>query len=283
MRPARDPLPRPGPGASIVSLTTDFGLADPFVGLVKAQILRRCPHARLIDLTHQIGPHRVEEAAFWLERSWRFFPVGTLHLVVVDPGVGSGRGLLAVSVADHLFLGPDNGVLGGVATTSGAAVRNVTSQTLDGLGLATPSATFHGRDVFAPLAGELAAGRLSFEALGPETPRWVRRPGADPVVGDEGVVGRIVLIDRFGNCFSNIEIESIARHEVVSVSFGGHALPLVRTYADRPPGSDVALINAFGVLEAARVQGDAAQALGLRPGSPVIVTWQGRVPATRRG
>ena len=275
-------MPHHDPGATIISLTTDFGLADPFVGLVKAQILQRCPHARLIDLTHQIGPHRVEEAAFWLERSWRFFPVGTLHLVVVDPGVGSERGLLAVSAAGHVFLGPDNGVLGGVAEASGATVRSVTPQTLDGLGLVAPSATFHGRDVFAPLAGELAAGRLSFEALGPEAPRWAGRPGPAPAVSDGGVVGRIVVIDRFGNCFSNIDVEAITRHEVASVSFGDHTLPLVRTYADRPPGSDIALINAFGVLEAARVQGNAAQALGLRPGSPVTVTWQGRTAAARR-
>ena len=275
-------MPHQDPGATIVSLTTDFGLADPFVGLVKAQILQRCPNARLIDLTHQIGPHRVEEAAFWLERSWRFFPLGTLHLVVVDPGVGSARGVLAVSAAGHVFLGPDNGVLGGVAGASGATVRSVTPQTLDGLRLAAPSATFHGRDVFAPLAGELAAGRLSFEVLGPEAPRWAGRPGPDPAVSDGGVVGRIVVIDRFGNCFSNIDVEVISRHEVAGVSFGDHALPLVRTYADRPPGTDIALINAFGVLEAARVQGNAAEALGLRPGSPVTVTWQDRAPAARR-
>lgn len=266
----------------LVSLTTDFGLADPFVGLVKAQILGRCPQALLVDLTHGIAPQRVEEAAFWVERSWRHFPAGTLHLVVVDPGVGSPRRLLAVRLAGQLFLGPDNGALGGLAASPGAEVRNVSAGTLDRLGLAKPSATFHGRDVFAPLAGELAAGRLTFEALGLPAGSWVPRPGPDPAPVADGVLGRVVLIDHFGNCFSNIDAELIVVHDIEEVRFGGHALPIVRTYADRPAGTDVALVNAFGVLEAARVEGRADAALGLRPGSPVAVRWRGGMPAARR-
>lgn len=281
MSAAPDARPSPQRVPRLVSLTTDFGLADPFVGLVKAQILRRCPGALIVDLTHEVMPHDVEAAAFWLERSWSHFPSGSLHLVVVDPGVGSPRGLLAVQVADQLFLGPDNGVLGALAAMSGACARKVSAETLVRLGLAAPSATFHGRDLFAPLVGELAAGRLRFDALGPVADGWVRRPGPDPEAGPNKVLGRVILIDRFGNCFSNIEEQSLIAHEVQFVRFGGHELPLVRSYADRPPGTDVALINAFGVLEAARVQGRAADALGLGPGSPVEVSWPGQAPAAR--
>jgi S-adenosylmethionine hydrolase len=279
MSAARDAKPPPQGVPRLVSLTTDFGLADPFVGLVKAQILRRCPGALIVDLTHEIAAHDVEAAAFWLERSWDYFPAGSLHLVVVDPGVGGSRGLLAVQVAEQLFLGPDNGALGGLAAMSGGCVRKVSTETLGCLGLTSPSATFHGRDVLAPLVGELAAGRLRFDALGPLADGWVRRPGPDPKASHDRVLGRVILVDRFGNCFSNIEAQSFISHEVQLVRFGGHCLPLVRSYAERPPGTDIALINAFGVLEAARVQGRAADALGLGPGSPVEVSWQGEAPA----
>lgn len=279
MPAARDAKRPPQGVPRLVSLTTDFGLADPFVGLVKTQILRRCPGALIVDLTHEIAPHHVEAAAFWLERSWNHFPAGSVHLVVVDPGVGGSRGLLAVQVAGQSFLGPDNGALGGLASISGSCVRQVSTEILGRLGLTSPSATFHGRDVLAPLVGELAAGRLRFDALGPVVGGWVRRPGPDPVAGHDRVLGRVILVDRFGNCFSNIEAQSLISHEVRLVRFGGHCLPLVRSYVERPPGTDVALINAFGVLEAARVQGRAADALGLGPGSPVEVSWQGGAPA----
>lgn len=261
---------------AVISLTTDFGLDDPFVGLVKAQLLCRCPEARLVDLTHGVAAQRVEEGAFWLERSWRYFPEGTVHVAIVDPGVGSARGVLAVRTGGHLFLGPDNGLLGGVAATPGATVRRVRAELPARLGLTAPSATFHGRDVFAPLAGELAAGRLAYETLGPAVNDWVVLPGSGPDKGPQGWRGRVIVIDRFGNCFSNIEEISIVKSEIVDIRFGEHLLPLVRTYADRPQGTPVALFNSFGVLEAACVQGRADRALGLVHGSPVAVSCRPR-------
>lgn len=263
-----------GGTAAMISLTTDFGTADPFVGLVKAQILRRCPGALLIDLTHDIHPQRIEEGAFWLERCWCHFPEGSLHLVVVDPGVGGDRALLGVQLAGHLFLGPDNGVLGGIAATPGAELRVVAPRTLERIGCATPSATFHARDLFAPLAGELAAGRLAFAELGQQPTSWVPRPGAEPWIGPSVARGRVVVIDRFGNCFSNLDGKLIARRRPSAIRFAGHELPLVRTYSDRPSGSDVALVNACGVLEAARVGGSAAESLGIGLGSEVEVIWR---------
>ena len=263
--------------SGIVSLTTDFGVSEPFVGLVKAQILARHPAARVVDLTHGVPPFSTEAAAFWIERSHRFFPPGSVHVVVVDPGVGTSRRLLAVALDAQLFVAPDNGVLGPLAGMPGASVRAVAASTLLELGIREPSPTFHGRDILGPLAGELSSGGVSFEKLGSRCDDWVRPGWARPEVAGKKVSGRVVIVDNFGNCFSNIEAQSIVPHEVKAVSFGGHALPWVRTYGDRPPGTGIALINAFGVLEAAWVEGNACRQLGLTPGAAVEVEL-GRVP-----
>jgi len=257
--------------SGVVSLTTDFGVSEPFVGLVKAQILARHPAARIVDLTHGVPPFSTEAAAFWTERSHRYFPPGSVHVVVVDPGVGTDRRLLAVAVDDQLFLAPDNGVLGPLAGLPGAKVRAVAASTLLELGIREPSATFHGRDVLGPLAGELSSGEVPFEKLGSPCDDWVRPGWAPPEALGKTVLGRVIIVDHYGNCFSNIESQSIVPYEVKRVSFGGHALPWVRTYGDRPPGTGIALINAFGVLEAAWVEGSACRQLGLAPGSPVEV------------
>ena len=257
--------------SGVVSLTTDFGVSEPFVGLVKAQILARHPAARIVDLTHSVPPFSTEAAAFWTERSHRYFPPGSVHVVVVDPGVGTDRRLLAVAVDDQLFLAPDNGVLGPLAGLPGAKVRAVAASTLLELGIREPSATFHGRDILGPLAGELSSGEVPFEKLGSPCDDWVRPGWAPPEALGKTVLGRVIIVDHYGNCFSNIESQSIVPYEVKRVSFGGHALPWVRTYGDRPPGTGIALINAFGVLEAAWVEGSACRQLGLAPGSPVEV------------
>jgi len=270
--PAPPQVPAGGrPTSGVVSLTTDFGVSEPFVGLVKAQILARHPAARIVDLTHSVPPFSTEAAAFWTERSHRYFPPGSVHVVVVDPGVGTDRRLLAVAVDDQLFLAPDNGVLGPLAGLPGAKVRAVAASTLLELGIREPSATFHGRDVLGPLAGELSSGEVPFEKLGSPCDDWVRPGWAPPEALGKTVLGRVIIVDHYGNCFSNIESQSIVPYEVKRVSFGGHALPWVRTYGDRPPGTGIALINAFGVLEAAWVEGSACRQLGLAPGSPVEV------------
>ncbi len=257
------------PASGIVSLTTDFGLDDPYVGLMKARILGRHPGARIIDLTHGITPHRPVEAGFWLERSRQHFPPGSVHVAVVDPGVGTGRGLLAVALDGQVFLAPDNGLLATLADSPGAEVRVVTEAVLARLGLLALSATFHGRDIFAPLAGEIASTRLPFEELGPVSGNWVT--GGMPKTRTEHgrCQGEVILIDRFGNLFSNIEESSLKVDEVKSVTFGPHVLPLVRTYGEASIGAPVALVNAFGVIEAAVVEGRAADALGLGIGALV--------------
>jgi S-adenosylmethionine hydrolase len=258
-----------GPGAPIVTLTTDFGLSDAFVGLVKAGVLARAPRARIVDLTHAVPPYDVEAGAFWIERSFRFFPAGTLHLGVVDPGVGTARRILLVEQAGQLFLGPDNGLLGPIGALEGAVVRAVDRDFLDSLGLTRISPTFHGRDLFAPLAGLLACGSCHAADVGPVIDDWQRPSWRRAIDTPDGVLGRVIIIDRFGNCFSNIQAESLVNYEHPVGLAGGHELPLVRTYGERPDGSLVILANAFGVLEVACVGGSAALSLGLGLGDPV--------------
>jgi S-adenosylmethionine hydrolase len=266
----------------VVSLTTDFGVTEPFVGLVKAQLLARHPGARIVDLTHGIPPCSTEAAAFWIERSGGYFPPGSLHLVIVDPGVGTNRRILAVEVDGQCYLGPDNGVLGSLAGRAGARVRAVQMASLASLGIGPPSPTFHGRDVFAPLAGALSSGDLSFGELGVPCEDWVRSSWRQPQRVGARILGRVILVDSFGNCFSNIDEQSLVEYEVISVTFGTHKLPWVRTYGDRPGGSAVALVNAFGVVEAAWVEGNAADRLGLAPGAAVEVRL-GRTAASAKG
>jgi len=260
----------------VVTLTTDFGLRQPFVALMKAIIRSRCPDSHVVDLTHEVAPFAVVEAGFWLERCFQYFPPGSLHVAVVDPGVGSSRPLLAVEWAEHLFLAPDNGLLGRLADRPGAKARRVTEHVLAAHGLPRISATFHGRDLFAPLAGDLAAGRLSWAGLGPTVAD--ARPSPVPSASREGDSwhGEVLLIDHFGNCFSNLEISPDSISSIREVRFGSRSLPVVRTYSDRPAGSVVALVNSFGVMEAACVQGRADVALGLAVGSPVEVLFEPR-------
>ena len=259
--------------SGVVTLTTDFGLKDPFVGVMKGQLVAGYAAVRIIDLTHEIPAHWPAEAGFWLARAFRYFPVGTVHVAVVDPGVGSAREIAAVEAAGHLFLAPDNGLLGPVL--DGAApvrARHVAAAVLSRLGIHAPSATFHGRDVFAPLAAALAEGRLQPADLGPPVdelvPGWIE--GAEAAAGQ--VTGTVITIDHFGNLITNIEsrhLQGIA-HPVVRV--GGRDFALRRTYSDVRPGEYLALVNSFDVLEIARAERSAAEGLGLARGAPVTVT-----------
>ena len=258
----------------VVTLTTDFGLQDPFVGVMKGRILGRLPSARLVDLTHDVLAHWPAEAGFWLARSYEYFPQGTVHVAVVDPGVGGARDIAIVTGAGHVFLAPDNGLLAPVLARLPAAtveMRRLDPAVLPGLGVAAVSATFHGRDIFAPLAAELAAGRSGPAALGPVVdelvPGWIEEPGVSP----GQVAGTIVTIDHFGNLITNIDAALLRTMTRPVVRLAGRELPLRRTYSDVRPGEYLALVNAFGVLEIARAEQSAAAGLGLARGAPVLV------------
>jgi S-adenosylmethionine hydrolase len=256
--------------SGIVTLTTDFGLRDPFVGVMKGRILARDRSLQIVDLTHDVLAHWPAEAGFWLARSFRYFPPGTVHVAVVDPGVGGPREIAAVETDGHVFLAPDNGLLAPVIeSVASSTARRVTAAVLESIGVGHPSATFHGRDIFAPLAAELASGRLLPAGLGPVVaeliPGWIE----DPVVTGGQVAGSVVTIDHFGNLISNIDARHLASmaHPVVRVA--GRELALKRTYSDVRPGDYLALVNSFGVLEVARAEGSAAEGLGLQRGAPV--------------
>lgn len=258
--------------SGIITLTTDFGLRDPFVGVMKGAILSRFRAACIVDLTHDILAHWPAEAGFWLNRSFEYFPRGTLHVSVVDPGVGTARELLAVQARGHLMLAPDNGLLAEVIDAiPQAQVIRIDAAALASLGLRAASATFHGRDIFAPLAAELASGRLRPEALGSPTTQFVPSWLEAVVVARDCVSGVIVTVDHFGNLLTNIDAKWLAPMVEPHVYAGHQILPVRRTYAEAKPGENLALINSFGVLEIACAEGHAADKMGLSRGAPVSV------------
>lgn len=260
--------------SGVITITTDFGHQGPFVGVMKGRILGRFPQARLIDLTHEILVHWPAEAGFWLSRAFQYFPPGTVHVAVVDPGVGTSRDILVVSAGGHLFTAPDNGLLAPiVARHPQAGIVRLRGEGLQRLKIHHASATFHGRDIFAPVAAELAAGHCRIEELGEPVsadslvPAWVEEPLVEPA----SVTGLIITIDHFGNLITNIDGHLIERFRLPLVHAGHHAVPLLRTYGDTRPGQYLALVNSFGVLEIARAEQSAAEGLGLGRGAPVVV------------
>lgn len=259
--------------SGIVTLTTDFGRRDIYAGLLHAVILGIDPRLRVVDLTHDVAPHAILEAAFLLESAYRYFPPGTVHLAVVDPGVGTARPLIAIEAGAALFVAPDNGLLTvvwqGLADEERRAAR-IVELTEARLWRLPVSSTFHGRDILAPVAAHLAAGR-PLEEAGPPREGLTILPEAQPTITSPNTIqGRIVHIDRFGNCSTNIPAAALGGASIVTA--GGHPLGwLRRTYADVAPGQPLALAGSDGRLEVAVREGSAAETLGLRVGDPVWV------------
>jgi S-adenosylmethionine hydrolase len=261
--------------AGVITVTTDFGHRGPFVGTMKGVIVSRFAAARIIDLTHEAYVHWPAEAGFWIARSYHYFPRGTVHLAVVDPGVGTDRSVLLAVGDGHAFLAPDNGLLAEVVEKSRATVYHVRNEVIEAERLPDTSATFHGRDVFAPLAAALAAGTLAPAAIGVPTTDFV--PSIiEPAERRGGqFVGLVITTDHFGNLITNITREDVETFRQPVVHAGGHEVPLRRTYGDVEPGALLALINSFGVLEIASAEQNAAERLGLGRGAPVRVAEAG--------
>ncbi|MDZ7643184.1 MAG: SAM-dependent chlorinase/fluorinase [Woeseiaceae bacterium] len=245
----------------VITITTDFGHKGPFVGVMKGVIAGRFRAAHVIDLTHDIPAHWPPEAGFWMSRAYRWFPPGSVHLGIVDPGVGTERDILLAVHDGHLFIVPDNGLLDPLLT-SAATVCRLDPERTGPLALAPPSATFHGRDIFAPLAAELAAGRVDYRNLGDAVSDWVPGWLDDPQVAAGRVSGVIVTVDAFGNLISNIDGGLLETFRTPEVRLAGHRLPMLTTYGRAQPGSYLALVNSFGVLEIARAEGNAADGTG---------------------
>jgi hypothetical protein len=258
----------------VITITTDFGHQGPFVATMKGRVLARLPEARIIDVTHEVPVYWPAEAGFWLARSYPYFPEGSVHIAVVDPGVGTRREILAITADGHLFLAPDNGLLAPIVRRARTCeIRRLeTERVMARLQLPPASATFHGRDIFAPIAAEIAAGRVRPVELGPVTPDIVPAWVDEPAVSPDQVAGVVITVDHFGNLITNIDGSMIQAFRRPVVRTGGHSFPLRRTYGDVQPGDYLALINSFGVLEIARAEQSAAEALGLGRGAPVVVS-----------
>lgn len=255
----------------VITLTTDFGHRGPFVGVMKGAILTRLPTTRIIDLTHEIPAHWPVEAGFWLARSFRYFPAGTVHVAVVDPGVGTGRSIIAGARDGHVFLAPDNGLLEPVLGLHPAHCHRLADAWRLKQDWPGPSSTFHGRDIFAPLAADLAAGRVQLADIGPAVDELIPSLQEEPEADAHGTRGTVIAIDNFGNLITNIDGALIAGYRRPEVLAAGRRLTVLRTYGEARPGEFLALVNSFGVLEIARSEGNAAEALGLGRGAPVMV------------
>jgi S-adenosylmethionine hydrolase len=258
--------------SGIITTTTDFGHQGPFAAIMRGVILSRFRAATIVDLIHDIPAQWPPEAGFWVNAAYRYFPPGTVHLAVVDPGVGTERRILLVDCDGHMFLAPDNGLLARLLDAHPSAVAyHLKDSAIADFGLDDQSNTFHGRDIFAPIAAELAAGRVDLDAIGTRTEDWIPDWIDEPERRDNAVHGVIVTIDTFGNLISNIERKHCADFDAVKVRFAGRELALQQTYARVTPGDYLALFNSFDVIEIARSEGNASESLGAARGAPVSV------------
>jgi S-adenosylmethionine hydrolase len=255
----------------IITLTTDFGEDSPYAAAMKGVILCMNPAARIVDLSHQIPPQDVRQAAFFLAESIPFFPSGAIHVVVVDPGVGSDRGLLYVEIDSHRLLAPDNGCWTLLKGTTQRVVRLMESN----YWRSEISSTFHGRDILAPVAAHLSLG-VDPALLGPGAEVWEKLEMPALLHSAEGVGGEVVYVDHFGNLVTNIPAALVERQPTL-LAVGGQARPgfvWARTYADAKPGQLLALVSSGGFVEVAVAQGSAADRLGARTGAKVILRWE---------
>lgn len=257
---------------AIVTLLTDFGMADTYVAQMKGVMLGIDPTLRLVDLTHAIPPQDILEGAFQLATAVDAFPPGTVHVAVVDPGVGTERRAVVVRTRHAVFVAPDNGVLSFAVSAGVEEVRELLNPQLH---RETVTATFHGRDIFAPSAALFASGRLAVKDAGPalDPDALVRLDIPEVRVTGDVITGPVVSIDRFGNCLTLIRPAHIpAGRRIDSVECGEfRATRLSRTYAEESPGSPVALIGSFGTLELAAREANAARRWSIERGDIVAV------------
>jgi hypothetical protein len=244
--------------APIVTLTTDFGLSDHYVGVMKGVILGICPGAQLVDISHQVSPYAIAEGAFLIGQTYRYFPNGTVHLVVVDPGVGSPRRPIVVQAAGQHFVGPDNGVFGMIFAREEHAVRLIQNREY----FPEPvSHTFHGRDIFAPVAAHLAAG-VGISLIGEILANYVRPSFEKPRQTGPGTwEGEILKVDHFGNVITNFHADEFPAFEELALG-AARVCRLVRSYAEANAGELVAIAGSSGYLEVSVKQESAAKKIG---------------------
>jgi len=252
----------------IITLLTDFGDRDGFVGMMKGVMLSINPRVKIVDISHHVPSQDIETGAFVLKNSYHYFPPGTIHVAVVDPGVGSERRILAVAADEYFFIAPDNQILKYIFhTIETLTVIEVLNRKFF---LNEVSQTFHGRDIFAPVAAHLSSG-VPIENLGSVIHDYDRGEIDVPVITDEKIIGRIIYSDKFGNLITNIS-EASLRKRSYSIVIGSLIITrLSQSYADAGIGQPLAIIGSSGYLEIAVRNGNARQQLSLKRGDFVHI------------
>jgi len=253
---------------------SDFGLDDNYVGIMKAVILKINPEVDLVDLTHSVEPQNLIQAALHLHSAYKFFPESTIFLCVVDPGVGSNRNAIIVKNAQHIFIGPDNGIFSPTLKETG--VEEIYTITNDHYFLSPVSHTFHGRDIFAPVAAHVAKG-VALKEFGKKRDDYMSLeiPRAELKDEEKKLYGEIIAIDRFGNLITNVEDDFVVdQSEHIHVHIKDQMIPgLSLSYADRSEGALLALVGSKGYLEISVNHGSAKRDLKAEVGDPVVVEY----------
>jgi S-adenosylmethionine hydrolase len=255
-----------------ITLATDFGARDSYVGTMKGVILRINPSANTVDITHLIQPQDLMEASLVLENCYRFFPIGTVHVVVVDPGVGTSRRPIIVDTPEYLFVGPDNGVFSRILSSqTSCEVREIRNESFQ---LPQISDTFHGRDIFAPVAGYLSRGVLP-EEMGPLVADPLRRDPPQPQVWQDQITGEVIYVDSFGNIITNVSrelFEMVMKGRRFRIMVNGKQIEQIsRSYQDVERGKAVALFGSMDMLEIAVHGGQADRRIGAGKGDPIQI------------
>lgn len=258
-----------------IALLTDFGTRDPYLAQMKGAILAVHPEAHMVDLSHDLKPHDVRRASYFLDKAIRTFPAHTIVVAVVDPGVGSSRAPIAIRTrSGRTYVGPDNGLFSHVILREKLAeARQIDNPSL--YQRAEPSNTFHGRDIFGPVAAHLAAG-LPFEKVGPVMKKLNLLPIAPATTLGDKVIGEIMLTDQFGNILTNIareHLDTMPKNALLKITLGGKALslPIVSTYADAPDKRPFLILNSDDEVEIAVREGSAAALLKVEAGDKIII------------
>ena len=262
--------------SGVITLLTDFGLEDAYVGIMKGAMLRINPAARLVDLTHAVPPQAIVAGALMLRSAVGYFPEGTVHLAVVDPGVGSARRPILIETQRGLLVGPDNGMLCPAAAALGRGRARLLAQ--ERFFMHPVSQTFHGRDIFAPVAAHLSRGVDPAELV-PPLDAIVELSLPSPTDAGSMITGEVVHVDHFGNLITNITADLVSRFPAqrVSVSIGQKPIGVLLTgYSGVSEGAPVALVGSWGVLEVAIRNGNAAEMFAAGPGTPVTVVVESR-------
>jgi S-adenosylmethionine hydrolase len=258
----------------IITLTTDFGTQDHYVGAMKAVMLSIAPEARFVDISHEIPPQDIMAGAWVLKNSASLYPSGTVHLVVVDPGVGTDRKPVALKMGDQLYVGPDNGIFSLIAEENEYEAVELTNSSF---WREQASNTFHGRDIFAPAAAHLAAG-VPLQELGEPLKSVVSYRWAIPISDNDGIQGWVLHIDRFGNLVTNIPaslIEEVIGESGLKIYVGNSILEkIVPTFGSVPDGEPAAYIGSAGNLEIAINKGNAQQMLSVEKGAQISIVVQ---------